>query len=94
MLAAGKNIHSNMKTDQTFRSVAKGMVVGKAPGGGDLIVGGGDGGAIPPEVMPAHKPGTVGNQDYGVGSGTQVGFGNKTAPTTEKSSSLGEPLGS
>ncbi|CAD6586611.1 MAG: hypothetical protein ASARMPREDX12_002473 [Alectoria sarmentosa] len=77
-----------------IKSVAKGMVVGKAPGGGDLIVGGGDGGAIPPEAMPAHKPGTVGNQSMGAGSGTQVGFGNKTASMTEKSSSLGEPMGS
>ncbi|KAL9066775.1 MAG: hypothetical protein Q9161_007364 [Pseudevernia consocians] len=77
-----------------IKSVAKGMVVGKAPGGGDLVVGGGDGGAIPPEAMPADKPGTVGNQSMGAGSGTQVGFGNKIAPMTEKSSSLGEPLGS
>ena len=70
------------------------MVVGKAPGGGDLVVGGGDGGAIPPEAMPADKPGTVGNQGIDAGSGTQVGFGNKTVPVAEKSSSLGEPLGS
>ena len=71
------------------------MVVGKAPGGGDLVVGGGDGGAIPPEAMPANKPGTVGNESMGgAGSGIQVGFGNKTAPTAEKSSSLGEPMGS
>ena len=84
----------NMTANRTTRSVAKGMVVGKAPGGGDLVVGGGDGGAVPPEAMAADKPGTVGNQGPGAGSGTQVGFGNKTAPMTEKSSSLGEPLGS
>lgn len=83
-----------MTANWSTRSVAKGMVVGKAPGGGDLVVGGGDGGAIPPEAMPVDKPGTVGNQSLGAGSGTQVGFGNKTAPITEKSSSLGEPLGS
>ena len=70
------------------------MVVGKAPGGGDLVVGAGDGGGIPPEAMPADKPGTVGNQGFDAGSGTQVGFGNKSAPLTEKSGSLGEPLGS
>ena len=89
-LFVGSNKTANLMT----RSVAKGMVVGKAPGGGDLVVGGGDGGAVPPEVMPADKPGTVGNQSMGAGSGTQVGFGNKTVPATEKSSSLGEPLGS
>lgn len=87
-------IYSNVTANWRARSVAKGMVVGKAPGGGDLIVGGGDGGAIPPEAMPADKPGTVGNESTGAGSGTQIGFGNKSAPMTEKSSSLGEPLGS
>ena len=86
--------HPVLTANWATRSVAKGMVVGKAPGGGDLIVGGGDGGAIPPEAMPADKAGTVGNESMGAGSGTQVGFGNKTAPITEKSSSLGEPLGS
>ncbi len=74
------------------RSVAKGMVVGKAPGGGNLIVGGGNGGAIPPEAMPQDKPG-VSNDSMGSGSGKQVGFGN-AAPTQEKSSGLGESMGS
>lgn len=83
-----------MTANRSIRSVAKGMVVGKAPDGSNLVVGGGDGGAIPPEAMPADKPGTVGNQDFGAGSGTQVGFGNKTVPVAEKSSSLGEPMGS
>ena len=71
------------------------MIVGKAPGGGNLVVGGGDGGAVPPEAMPDNKPG-VGNNDMGsgsAGSGAQVGFGNQ-GPTTQKSSGLGEPLGS
>ena len=74
------------------------MVVGKAPGGGDLIVGGGDGGAVPPEAMPSEKPGAVGNQNLAsvgsgtAGSGAQVGFGN--AAPAPKSSGLGEPLGS
>ena len=87
-------IYSELGANWRTRSVAKGMVVGKAPGGGDLVVGGGDGGAIPPEAMPADKPGTVGNESMGAGSGTQVGFGNKAAPMAEKSSSLGEPMGS
>ncbi len=75
------------------------MVVGKAPGGGNLMVGGGDGGAIPPEAMPDHQPGSVGNQSLSsvsaggqAGSGTQVGFGNYAPPS--KSTGLGEPLGS
>lgn len=68
------------------------MVVGKVPGGGSLIVGGGNGGAIPPEVMPQDKPG-VSNDSMGGGSGKQVGFGN-AAPLPEKSSGLGEPMGS
>ena len=76
------------------------MVVGKAPGGGNLVVGSGDGGAISPEAMPDQKPGAVGNQSLSsvtsggqaaAGGGTQVGFGNQgPAP---KSSGLGEPLG-
>ena len=75
------------------------MIVGKAPGGGNLLVGGGDGGAVPPEAMPDQKPGAVGNQSLSsvgsggqAGSGTQVGFGNQAPPV--KSSGLGEPLGS
>ncbi len=90
----GELSYLNMTADWMMRSVAKGMVVGKAPGGGDLVVGGGDGGAVPPEAMPADKPGMVGNQSMGAGSGTQVGFGNKTTSMMEKSSSLGEPMGS
>lgn len=71
--------------------------MGRAPGGGHLVVGGGDGGAIPPEVMPDNKG--VGNEAIGssssgvAASGKQVGFGSQ-APVAEKSSGLGEPLGS
>ncbi|EHK98743.1 putative Spartin [Glarea lozoyensis 74030] len=39
------------------KSVAKGMVVGKVRGGGDLIVGGGDGGQISPQVSRTGSPG-------------------------------------
>ena len=73
------------------------MVVGKAPGGGNLVVGGGDGGAIPPEAMPEDTG--VGNEALGssssgvAASGKQVGFGSQ-APLPEKTSGLGEPLGS
>ena len=68
------------------------MVVGRAPGGGNLVVGSGDGGAIPPEAMPSNKPG-VSNDSMGSGSGAQVGFGSSGLPE-KKSSGLGEPLGS
>ncbi|KAL8948594.1 MAG: hypothetical protein Q9222_005230 [Ikaeria aurantiellina] len=80
------------------KSVAKGMVIGKAPGGGDLVVGAGDGGAIPPEAMPAKDNDTVGAQSLtgvesqvapGVG---QIGFGN-AAPMAAPGGGLGEPMG-
>ena len=73
------------------------MVVGRAPGGGNLVVGGGDGGAIPPEVMPDNKGvanEAIGSSSSGIAaSGKQVGFGSQ-APLPDKSSALGEPLGS
>ncbi|KAI4188562.1 MAG: hypothetical protein LQ348_003908 [Seirophora lacunosa] len=80
------------------KSVAKGMVIGKAPGGGDLVVGGGDGGAVPPEAMPEKNDrdsvGTYSLTGAGsqVGSGAgQIGFGN-AAPAT-MAGGLGEPMG-
>ncbi|KAL8846631.1 MAG: hypothetical protein Q9221_008290 [Calogaya cf. arnoldii] len=81
------------------KSVAKGMVIGKAPGGGDLVVGSGDGGAIPPEAMPEKNPnhnigaqGLTGSESQQVAPGVgQIGFGN-AAPAT-MSGGLGEPMG-
>ena len=74
------------------------MVVGKVPGGGNLVVGGGDGGSIPPEAIQQQDSG-VGNSALSGGppgvrtpGEGQVGFGNSTAPAY--SSGLGEPLGS
>lgn len=60
------------------------------------MVGGGDGGAIPPEVMPDNQG--VANEAMGssaagmTASGKQVGIGSQ-GPVPEKSSGLGEPLG-
>ena len=77
------------------------MVVGKMPGGGDLVVGGGDGGTVPPEVISQKDPkGTVANEDLpgtGLPEGSApgvgvVGFGNAAPPTY--GSTVGEPLGS
>ena len=85
-----------------IKSVAKGMVVGKMPSGGDLVVGGGDGGVIPPEVTQVHDgKGAVGNEIPGTsqpalsqpGTG-QIGFGNfgNSAPPAY-GSGIGESLG-
>ena len=88
-----------------IKSVAKGMVVGKMPGGQDLVVGAGDGGSVPPEMMQQQRDrkGTktsVANQDLtGTGQGGssrpgygEVGFGNAAPPAY--GSGVGEPLGS
>ena len=70
------------------------MVVGRAPGGGNLVVGGGDGGALPPEALPAYKPGPgVSNDNLGAGTNQQVGYG-LASNRDAKSGGLGEPLGS
>ena len=74
------------------------QVIGKAPGGGDLVVGAGDGGAVPPEAMPERSnQSNAGTQDLagvdsqvapGVG---QIGFGS-SAPAVGPSG-VGEPMG-
>lgn len=78
-----------------------GMVVGKMPGGGDLVVGGGDGGSVPPEVLADKNPkGTVMTEDLpgtGLSGGDppgvgEVGFGNNAAPPAY-GSTVGEPMG-
>ena len=55
------------------------MVVGKAPDGGNLVVGAGDGGAIPPEAIPQDPKAGVANQQLsGMGGAPaieEVGFG-------------------
>ena len=64
-----------------------------------MVVGGGDGGAVPPEVMGGdskvgvanqHLPG-AGQPGTGVPGVGEVGFGNAAPPAY--SSGLGEPLG-
>ena len=84
------------------KSVAKGMVVGKMPGGQNLVVGGGDGGVVPPGTMApqqGNEKSKRGHQDLpGAGQpsvnapgGGQVGFGNAAPPAY--GSGVGEPLG-
>lgn len=70
-----------------IKSVAKGMVVGKVKGGGDLIVGGGDGGVVtlPPKNWKEQEA-LEGRQtdDYSMSGGSDVsgvvGFGRQSAP--------------
>lgn len=79
--------------------------MGKAPSGANLIIGGGDGGYIPPELRsqdPAVVNATVGNNNL-IGSGQvgpsvpgvgEVGFGNSAPPAASGAlGSVGEPLG-
>ncbi|KAI9704066.1 MAG: hypothetical protein M1820_005688 [Bogoriella megaspora] len=83
-----------------IKSVAKGMVVGRVKGGGEIVVGGGDGGTIPEQDIKK-VTGGVSNENMGSGqSGASsipgsgvVGFGN-AAPPPSYSSGIGEPLGS
>lgn len=57
------------------------MVVGKAPGGGNLIVGGGDGGAVPTEVLQDPKAGVANQSVSGLGEPQgAAGFGNAAQP--------------
>ncbi|KAL1296596.1 hypothetical protein AAFC00_000090 [Neodothiora populina] len=75
-----------------IKSVAKGMVVGKVRGGGQVVVGGGDGGMIPENDL---KQAGLMNNNYGSGpygsSGPGIeGYGNM-APSGQ--GGIGEPLG-
>lgn len=75
-----------------IKSVAKGMVVGRVKGGGEIVVGGGDGGIINPNDL---KQGGVSNDDLGQGQvggpPSVVSFG--SAAPSGYSSSIGKPLG-
>lgn len=70
-----------------IKSVAKGMVVGKVKGGGQVVVGGGDGGTVPDNDVKAYQESAAGagKQDYGPSSGKYepVGFGNSAPPRYE-----------
>ena len=78
------------------------QIVGKVPGGGKLVVGAGDGGVVPPEVLQQQSSQSgVGNPKFS-GSGQagiaapgvgEIGFGNAAAPASAYGSGLGEPLG-
>ena len=80
-----------------IKSVAKGMVLGKVKGGGEVVVGGDDGhlaANVPPYTATAsHLVGTEGPVVSGVGLAgtTEVGFGNAAPPVY--GAGVGEPLG-
>ncbi|MCJ1433573.1 hypothetical protein MMC27_002936 [Xylographa pallens] len=84
-----------------IKSVAKGMVVGRMPSGHDLVVGGGDGGEVPPEVYRQKgEKGGIAEEDYTTtgqsGNGRpgygEFGYGNAAPPSY--ASGAGAPLGS
>lgn len=85
-----------------IKSVAKGMVVGKMPNGQELVVGTGDGGVVPGEVLPADmKQGAASSQPVGnnylPGAGTPAaevqGYGmHAPPPSYGAQSGIGEPL--
>lgn len=71
----------------------QGMVVGKAPGGGDVIVGTGDGGIVPADSIPKPNDPKVQNDKLsGMNSPSvgEMGYGN----TASYGSGIGEPLSS
>lgn len=75
-----------------IKSVAKGMVVGKVRGGGQVVVGGGDGGVIPEKDIQRAgvKNENLGQGQYGSSSPGIEGFGSHAPPAY---SGVGEPLG-
>lgn len=73
-----------------IKSVAKGMVVGKVKGGGDLIVGGGDGGVV--TGMPndwKEKEAAEGRYT----DDTYISGGNGAAPPSYSGSAVGDSKG-
>lgn len=65
------------------KSVAKGMVVGKMRGGGDLVVGGGDGGVMPEKAVAALASGSAS------GSGSEKGSAGEKTNWKEKEAAQG-----
>ncbi|KAF2112080.1 senescence-associated protein-domain-containing protein [Lophiotrema nucula] len=73
-----------------IKSVAKGMVVGRVKGGGEVVVGGGDGGVInPTDFQPGEKNNNV-PPTQTAGPAGQIGFGNTGPPAYH--SGVGESI--
>ena len=84
-----------------IKSVAKGMVIGRVRGGGEVVVGGGDGGAIPESDMQkmggnagVRNDGTGNEMKAYPGQAQEEGFGARMGAPPAYNSELGEPLGS
>lgn len=87
-----------------IKSVAKGMVIGRMPNGQQLVVGAGDGGVVPAEVLPhdAKESDHYSSDVYGGAAQSGVSkpgygvesFGNAANGPPAYSSGVGEPLGS
>lgn len=82
------------------KSVAKGMVIGRVKGGGDIVVGGGNGSVMTQAPSNQQYAGLGGNQTL-PGTGQpgvstpgygEVGYGNTAPPAY--ATGVGEPLGS
>ncbi|KAF2260246.1 hypothetical protein CC78DRAFT_536507 [Lojkania enalia] len=74
-----------------LKSVAKGMVVGRVKGGGEVVVGGGDGGVVNPQDLQAQ--GAMNNNlppGQTAGPAGQIGFGNAAPPSYQ--SGIGESI--
>lgn len=75
------------------KSVAKGMVVGKLRGGGDLVVGGGDGGAAPTRGNSPPRGGATPNEKGSLMSGGS-GSGNGSGRQSPEVLGFGKSAGS
>lgn len=74
------------------KGVVKGMVVGHVKGGGEVVVGAGDGGVVPESDLKAS--GGVNNENLHAGEPPLVGYGNAApSPSSYGGSSVGEPYG-
>ncbi|KAK4907869.1 hypothetical protein LTR49_023143 [Elasticomyces elasticus] len=62
-----------------IKSVAKGMVVGRVRGGGEVVVGGGDGGDIPAADLKRMEAKQAGNNGYPASGGAGYGAGGPPA---------------
>lgn len=77
-----------------IKSVAKGMVVGRVRGGGQVVVGGGDGGVIPEKDLQQAAGTGVTNEGNYANTGPQIeGYGTHSSAPPAYSSGLGEPMG-
>ena len=78
-----------------IKSVAKGMVVGRVKGGGEVVVGGGDGGTVPESDLQKAAGGGVKNDNLHQGEPSVVEYGTAQhhAGPPGYSSDLGEPVG-